>query len=382
MKTRVRLPYPALLVLAMATTLVAGPAGASLYMHETPGTELVGIRLSFMAAPVGGANQTGQIRSLIIDAQTAEGYRVEEHSCTATRLGREVTIHVGGLFFFGANRLDGRIGRGSLSLSAPASDGTIRRTSFTEVSEDRWNAAVVKFKRVARLVRLGDEFRSWSNEEQQACARLTENKRGLADAKVQQVKADEALQRATADLESGERRLEAAEKVREAAAALADACERCDSGSAIRSAGEVVREAREVVAYEAAHIRDDEAAAPARLDSAQRKLEEKTHEIQGGPASSEDNSHAGLATGRVQQAVGHVEGAVGHMEVAVGQLEVNEAQTSSAARNAADLVRAFQKAITDDNLRIQEAKQQQAAISRTGTALAQKLGLGKKRPQR
>lgn len=64
MKTRVRLPYPALLVLAMATTLVAGPAGAILYMHETPGTELVGIRLSFMAAPVGGANQTGSSSEL------------------------------------------------------------------------------------------------------------------------------------------------------------------------------------------------------------------------------------------------------------------------------------------------------------------------------
>lgn len=381
MKKLARLLYSALLIGVIASILAAAPAGASLYMHETPGIELVSIRLSPMAAPVGGANQTGQIRSLIIDEQTAAGYRVKENSFTATRVGSEITIHVGGLFFFGADRLDGTIRKGSLTLATPARDGTIRRRPFKEVSEDRWNAAVAKFKQVARLARLGYEYRWWSNEEQQASARLTENKKRLAYAKEQQAKADQALQRAEAALQSWQRRLAAAEKVKEAAAALAGACDECDSVPAIRSAELAVREAQRAISYETQHARDEEVAALGRLAAVQRALEAKKQAIEReAPRSRSGNPEAELATGNVEVAVGGVEVAVGGVEVVIGGLEVNKAQASSAARNTADSVRALQEAIGGDTLRIQQARQQQAAISQAGAALAKKLGLGKKRP--
>jgi hypothetical protein len=379
MKILARLPHSALLVAAIVSILAAAPAFASLYMHETPGVELVSIRLSAMAAPVGGANQTGQIRSLIIDERTAEGYRVKEHSFTATRVGREITIHVGGLFFFGADRLDGTIRQGSLTLAMPARDGTIRRTSFAEVSEDRWNAAVLKFKQVARHVRLGYEYRWWSNEEQQASGRLTENKRRFGDAKAKQAEANQEVQSATAAHASGKRRLAAAQKVHQAASELATACRDCDNISAIRSAEEEVKEAEQVIEYEVKHIRGDEGTALRRLASAQHDLEEKTRAIQAEPARSRNNYDAQSAGYDVQSAVYDVQSAIYDLQSALYDLKQDESEADSMTRAAADLIRAFENAIANDRARVQEARQRQATIGRAATALVKKLGLGKKR---
>jgi predicted nucleic acid-binding Zn-ribbon protein len=335
----------------LALTCVA--ASASVYMRSAP-NELVYIRLDWVGSNILGANRTGQFTSVRADDRMQDGTDVTSQSFTGTVSGKEVSLSIGSLSCYG------NLARGTLTLRIPRDSGQIDKLILIEVSEERWNVALAKFKarRLAEVTKLRQqqalerrsrELIEWIEQAFSDLPKAAEEikhlkqtigdyeKRLTAEQK-KQAELDSHLRRSRDSLSRGQNQISEARSISDASGILAEQCRSASDLEAVRDTEQAVKNVSSRIEECAIHIADVASrvrevsgdteqpltAVDAQFVECKKTLESTSRRLRDLPKkelSDDERADIEKAAGEVEAAVGKVEVAIGDIETSIGKVE-------------------------------------------------------------